>query len=120
MSFSRGLWIVRHHPRNRDEFFVQAPRNNPSDPYDIQVLGEDTGHLYPVEQRLADAHLVSAAPEMFFGLIRANRIIDAIFPYVGKMALSADTLADMNIHSLRYAPLMNKASNGSKLSGFKE
>ena len=60
-SASRGPWMVRTSPRDRDMFFVQAPRNLSSEPYDIEVLGEDTGNgLYPVEQRRADADLIVA------------------------------------------------------------
>lgn len=49
---SQGIWKVREMPGGT-EFFVQAPRHDPKDPYDIEVLGEDDT-LYPTRRGDAD------------------------------------------------------------------
>lgn len=49
-----GKWIVRQQGNNASQFFVQAPRLSPTDPYDIEVLGEDDT-LYPTRRADADA-----------------------------------------------------------------
>ena len=49
-------WIIRENPRGNG-FFVQAPRIDPTHPYDIEILGEDDT-LYPT--RRADADLIVA------------------------------------------------------------
>lgn len=48
-----GKWFVREHPGNQERFFVQAPRLQPTDPYDIEVLGDDDT-LYPTRRHDAD------------------------------------------------------------------
>jgi hypothetical protein len=48
-----GDWRVRQ-GRSEQEFFIQAPRLDPNDPYDIEVLGEDDT-LYPTRRADADA-----------------------------------------------------------------
>jgi hypothetical protein len=64
-----GPWKVRF-LRNEDPesgFFVEAKNNNiPDIGYGIEILGDDYGdhNGYPAEQRLADARLIAAAPEM--------------------------------------------------------
>lgn len=52
-------------------FFVEAINNNkPELGYGIEILQEDFGEHngYPREQRLADAKLIAAAPEMLAAL----------------------------------------------------
>lgn len=53
---TKGEWIKREHPDLG--CFVQAPRANPDDPYDIEVLGEDVT-LYPT--RTEDVEFVACA-----------------------------------------------------------
>jgi len=62
MTHSKLPWRIRAHPGNPDDFFIQADRNRPDHPYDIEVLGDDTNSvLYPVEQKRADAELIVQA-----------------------------------------------------------
>lgn len=71
---SRGPWRIREHPdpSRDDHFFVQAPRNDPSHPYDIEVMADDTGgSLYPVEQKRADAEFIVLAENHFDALVAA-------------------------------------------------
>ena len=51
-----GEWFIREQPRGTG-FFIQAPRLDPDDPYDIEILGEDDT-LYPT--RRADAQAIVA------------------------------------------------------------
>ena len=65
MKHTKGEWKVRFLGEAEDaDFFVEAP--NPSQPYGIEILGDDYGdHCgYPREQRLADAILIAQAPSM--------------------------------------------------------
>lgn len=68
-KFTPGPWGVRFLNESQPEegFFVEAPNNNmPELGYGIEILMEDFGEHngYPLEQRLADARLIAAAPEM--------------------------------------------------------
>ena len=59
MQHSKLPWIVRTNLRDEDYCFVQAPRNKPTDPYDIEVMGEDMNeNLYSPQQKRADAELI--------------------------------------------------------------
>lgn len=49
-----GTWFIREAPRGNG-FFIQAPRINPEDGYDIEILGEDDTQ-YPT--RRADAESI--------------------------------------------------------------
>lgn len=50
--------------------FIQADRNEPTQPYDIEVMGDDTHPaLYPVEQKKADAELIVQAVNERQGLL---------------------------------------------------
>lgn len=51
-----GVWVKRSHPMMPS--FVQAQRLNPSDPYDIEIMGEDDT-LYPTRE--ADVDFIAAA-----------------------------------------------------------
>ncbi len=69
MKHTPGEWKVRFF--NEDDpaigFFIEAPNNNrPEMGYGIEIMMEDFGdhNGYPLEQRLADAHLITAAPKM--------------------------------------------------------
>lgn len=59
-------WTVRHLKNSGTQFFVQAPRNKPTEAYDIEVLGEDVGLEYPNDQRLADARLIVQAVNTYY------------------------------------------------------
>lgn len=61
MTHSKLPWRIREHPRDPDRFHIEAERNDPLHPYDIEVMGDDTGLLYPVEQRRSDAELIVRA-----------------------------------------------------------
>lgn len=50
-----GDWKIRTNPRTGEPGFVQAPRIDPTHPYDIEVLGEDDT-LYST--RNADMELI--------------------------------------------------------------
>jgi hypothetical protein len=63
-----GVWFVRHSKNQENLFFVQAPRIKPTDPYDVEVLGDDTA-LYPT--KLADARFIAMAHEMMPRLLEA-------------------------------------------------
>lgn len=65
---SKEPWIYREFPDQRD-CFVQAKRNKPTDPYDIEILGDDTNpDLYPIEQKMADAKRIVACVNAFEGI----------------------------------------------------
>ena len=65
---TQGVWFVRSHPRLKS--FIQAPRVNPDDPYDIELLGEDDT-LYPTRDQ--DMAFIVAMHEQFPALIAAAR-----------------------------------------------
>jgi len=63
---TKGEWKVRFfNPEEPSRgFFVEAPnQNKPELDYGIEILMEDFGEHngYPLEQRLADAHLIADA-----------------------------------------------------------
>lgn len=48
-------WRFKEFPSN-DQCFIQADRNKATDPYDIEVMGDDTNEkYYPYEQKKSDA-----------------------------------------------------------------
>lgn len=56
---SQGIWKVREMSGSDGaEFFIQAPRHDPKDPYDIEVMGEDVT-LYPTRRGDADFIVIS-------------------------------------------------------------
>lgn len=60
-------WHIRYYSKNpEDGFFIEADSVN-GGIYNTEVMGEDFGEHngYTVEKRLADAILISKAPEMF-------------------------------------------------------
>jgi hypothetical protein len=63
-----GEWFVRHIDTDGDDFFVQAPRIDPTHTYDIEVLGDDIMQ-YPT--KLADAEFIAMAHEMMPRLLGA-------------------------------------------------
>ncbi len=72
-------WEVRFFDKLEPEsgFFVQAKNNNmPELGYGLEILQDDFGEHcgYPTEQRLADAKLIAASPELLdiLGSIVAN------------------------------------------------
>jgi len=67
-----GPWVIRITPGLPG--FVQAPRLSPSDPYDVEVLGEDDT-LYPT--RGADMEFVAHAPKDVAALLAALREVRA-------------------------------------------
>lgn len=60
-----GEWVIRELPGGSD-YFIQAPRLDPTHPYDVDILGEDDT-LYPTKR--ADAEFIVVAhnllPELF-------------------------------------------------------
>ncbi len=66
---TKGPWTVRKHPEDPDRYpsFVQAPRTNPSDPYDIEILGEDIA-LYETREQDVD-FIAGAQPAVVLSLI---------------------------------------------------
>ena len=64
-----GQWKKRSHPVLPS--FIEAPRCNPEDPYDIELLGEDTT-LYPTREADID-YIVGLQPEVVRKLIRELR-----------------------------------------------
>ena len=63
-------WIIRHIEPEipESDFFIEADKLNESDPYNIEVMGEDAGDLYPKEVKLADAKLIVVSHEMLEAL----------------------------------------------------
>jgi len=72
IKHSQLPWEVIEHP-NGDDLFIRAPKNNPEDPYDIEVMGDDTNEdLYPLEQKRADAYLIVEATNSYPALVATN------------------------------------------------
>lgn len=75
-----GPWRVRTH-KDGDKVvgcFVAANDVN-GYPYDAEIMGDDEYHG-ATERRLADAHLISAAPDLLAALEGALDIINAVMP----------------------------------------
>ena len=75
-----GEWKVRFFRPSDPEsdFFVEANNNNmPQLGYGIEILQDDYGdhNGYPREQRLADAKLIAAAPDLLKALKYAVRFL---------------------------------------------
>ena len=69
LAATKGPWHVRSHPRLGS--FIQAPRQNPGDPYDIELLSDDDT-LY--ETRSQDmAFIVAAQPSVVLSLLQELR-----------------------------------------------
>ena len=64
---TRGPWHVRRGPPG--DAFVEAPRAKPSDPYDIEILGDDE-NLYPTRDEDVEwiAAMHTAFPELVVAL----------------------------------------------------
>lgn len=79
MNHTPGPWKVRYLKSDDQEsgFFVEAKNNNmPELGYGIEIMGDDYGdhNGYPSKQRLADAKLIAAAPDMFEVLCKLRGI----------------------------------------------
>ena len=66
-------WNIRFFRNESPElgFFIEAKNNNkPELGYGIEILMDDFGEHngYPIHQRLSDAHLIAAAPEILEAL----------------------------------------------------
>ena len=62
LAATKGPWKHRTAPGYDDNGFVEAPKADPSHPYNIQVLGEDKNErLYPPVQYQADCDYIAAA-----------------------------------------------------------
>jgi hypothetical protein len=74
-----GPWIHRTVPGFDEDGIVQAPKLDPSHPYNIQVLGDDRNErLYPPELYRADAAYISEAdPPTVLALIARCRALEA-------------------------------------------
>ena len=92
LPFTQGDWKVRFYGGEDDGesmFFVEAPNlNKPELGYGIEILMEDFGEHqgYPRPQRLADAYLVAASPELVKALIK---VVSGMTEGVEKDALRA-------------------------------
>lgn len=76
VSHTPGPWKVRFFSEDiHDGFFVEAPKTNPDAAYDIEILSDDSGH-YPTEQKLADAKLIAAAPELLRACQECVKVFD--------------------------------------------
>lgn len=64
-NWTPGPWWVRKNERNGDlrDCFVAAKDVN-GFPYDAEVLGDDEYHTGGIGRKLADCHLIAAAPDM--------------------------------------------------------
>lgn len=72
-------WIVREHPDNKSEFFVQGPRLKPEHPYDVEIMADDHGNeLYPTEVKRADAEFIVRAVNSHDALAEALKGVDLI------------------------------------------
>lgn len=71
-----GAWHVRRLPGVAGECFVQAPRLDRTHPYDIEVLGDSEGQLYPKELREADAEFIGRAKQDIKALIDRIRELE--------------------------------------------
>jgi hypothetical protein len=79
MQHSKLPWIVRTNPRDEDYCFVQAPRNKPTDPYDIEVMGEDMNEdLYSPQQKRADAEFIVECVNLFKGVKNPSKYFNEI------------------------------------------
>jgi hypothetical protein len=70
---SQGTWVKRTNPQLGA--FVQAPRADPSHPYDIEVLGDDET-LYPTKD--GDMDFIVLAHNMMPELIRAAKLFERL------------------------------------------
>lgn len=79
-------WIVRRLPRGGvGECFIQAARLKPTDPYDIEVMGDDTNpNLYPDELKAADAEFIVRACNNFEALVAG---VDDLFEKLPEAAM---------------------------------
>lgn len=74
-------WVIRFMDNRSPEngFFVEAKNNNkPELPYGIEIMMDDFGdhNGYPLSQRLADAKLIAAAPDLLHSLRRIIGFIE--------------------------------------------
>jgi hypothetical protein len=67
LKHTQGEWKVVEFP-DKSDCFVQAPKTNPSDPYEIEIMQDGHDGLYSYEQKMADAKLIAAAPELLEAL----------------------------------------------------
>ncbi len=69
MEHTPTPWRVMTLPRT---VFIQANRNKPTDPYDIEIMGDDTNEdLYPEIQKCADAEFIVKAVNAHEELVEA-------------------------------------------------
>jgi hypothetical protein len=86
---TKGEWKLRFFADKDDgecDFFVEAPNlNKPNLGYGIEIMQDDYGEHngYPREQRLADAKLIAASPEMLEALCEAKRMYEELQPAGG-------------------------------------
>lgn len=80
---TKAPWVVRFlDPEDKEsDFFVQGPKPEGM-AHGIEILGEDYGdHCgYPYEQRLSDAKLIAAAPELLEALINLVDVCEKAIP----------------------------------------
>ena len=76
-------WKVRFFDEQYPDFgfFVEAKNNNdPKSAYGIEILQDDFGdhNGYPTEQRLADAKLIAASPELLEALSKVKNVLGTL------------------------------------------
>lgn len=67
-EFTKGPWVLRVRNIDSGEFFVEARRLSRSHPHDIEIMADDVNEFYPVENKLADARLICASPDLYEAL----------------------------------------------------
>lgn len=93
IDHSQLPWRVRVHPQNKDQFFIEASKNSPDHPYDIEVMGEDTGKLYPDAQKRADADFIVKAVNCHDELVATLRLAVAQLEGLGSDGLASGAIA---------------------------
>jgi hypothetical protein len=73
-----GPWWVRKNERNGElrDCFVAAKDIN-GFPYDAEILGDDEYHTGGIVRKLADCHLIAAAPDMAEAMAEFCSRVDA-------------------------------------------
>jgi hypothetical protein len=86
---------------DRGLVFIKADRTDPSHPYDIEVMGDDTNEdLYPDEQKLADAAFIVKACNAYYEneAIKAELLaaLESAVELVGEIVTGKVTQDDFN------------------------
>ena len=101
-----GPWKIRYYRAEIPEmgFFIEAKNNNkPELGYGIEIMQEDFGEHngYPLKQRIADAKLIAAAPELLERLDLSTKVIRLLV--AGKPVKNLDEIISQNDHLIKKA-----------------